>query len=77
MAELGTASLRVIPDTASLTSSLSAYFGGSRFSKLGKTAGVALGAGIAAGGAATALYQIGQEFVASGSRPRTANSSKH
>jgi TP901 family phage tail tape measure protein len=62
MADIGTAFIRILPDTASLNARMGAYFSSSQWSKMGKAAGVAVGAGIAAGGAAKALYEIGEAF---------------
>lgn len=59
---IGSAYLRILPDTSGLNARLGAYFSGSQFSKLGKAAGVALGAGLVAGGAVKGLYEIGQAY---------------
>ena len=62
MSEIGSAYLRVMPDTSGLNARMAAYFRSSDWGKLGKTAGAALGVGIAAGGAAKALYEVGEAF---------------
>lgn len=62
MADIGTAFLRITPDTTGLNAQLVGYFQSSKFKNMGKAAGVALGAGLAAGGAVKGLYEIGQAF---------------
>lgn len=62
MAELGSAFVRVVPDTTALNAQMGAYFTSSRWKGMGKAAGIALGAGLAAGGAVKGLYEIGEAF---------------
>lgn len=62
--DIGTAFLKISPDTTGLNARMAAYFKSSDWGKLGKLGGAALGAGIAAGGAAKALYEIGEQFDA-------------
>ena len=59
---IGAAYLRILPDMSGLNARLGAYFSSSEFSKMGKAAGVALGAGLAAGGVVKGLYEIGQAY---------------
>lgn len=58
----GTAYLQIRPDLSAVTSQVGAYLAGSRFSKFGKVAGAGIAAGIVAGGAAKALYDLGAAF---------------
>lgn len=59
---LGSAYLRILPDTTGLNAQLAAYFQGPKFSKFGKVAGGAIAAGLAAGGIAKIAYDIGEQF---------------
>jgi TP901 family phage tail tape measure protein len=58
----GTAFVDIKPNLSGMETALSSFFGGSKFGKYGKVAGVALGAGLAAAGIGKALYEIGEQF---------------
>jgi TP901 family phage tail tape measure protein len=60
--EIGTSFVRILPDTTGLNARLGAYFNGPSFGKMGKVAGGAIAAGIAAGGIAKVAYDIGEQF---------------
>ena len=60
--QIGTAYLRVAGDFTNLNSQLVGITSASRWGKMGKAAGAALAGGLAAAGAAKALYEIGEAF---------------
>lgn len=71
MADLGSAYIRVMPDTTGLNARMAAYFSSSQWKAMGVTAGAALGAGLAAGGVVKGLYEIGQAFDSAYDKMRT------
>jgi TP901 family phage tail tape measure protein len=60
--EIGSAYLRVSGDFSNIQSQAVALFGSPRWGNLGKAAGGALAAGLVAGGAVKAIFDIGQAF---------------
>lgn len=68
---LGTGYLRVAGDFSQINAQAVGLFSSSKWKNLGKVAGVGLAAGLAAGGAAKILYDIGAEFDDADDKIRT------